>query len=101
MHLHKIIGELVILAETDIHNYFEIAHAIALIFPKELTAQLRQLMDGPIWDGDVISKTHRAALLSMGVATRICCKGSQGYTGAKYIAYTVVKKMEKINDTRN
>lgn len=75
--------------------YFEIVEAIALIFPRCLKEQLKQLVDGPIWDGNIISKNHRGILFEMGIATRVCCKGEQGYTGSKYIGYSILKKMKE------
>lgn len=75
--------------------YFEIVEAIALIFPKCIKEQLRQLVNGPVWDGDVMSKGDRGILFEMGVATRVCCKGEQGHTGSKYIGYSILKKMKE------
>lgn len=75
--------------------YFEIVEAIALIFPKCIKEQLQQLISGPIWDGNIISKGDRGILFEMGIATRVCCKGEQGYTGSKYIGYSVLKKMKE------
>lgn len=75
--------------------YFEIVEAIALIFPRCLKEQLQQLVNGPIWDGNIISKNHRGILFEMGLAMRVCCKGEQGHTGAKYIAHSILKKMKE------
>jgi len=94
MKLAEVIRTLVDMAESDDGDrYFEITQAIALIFPAALIEQLEQLVRGPVWDGDIISKTYRDELFDMGLAIRVCCKGEQGYTGAKYTAYTVVKKL--------
>ena len=49
------------------------------------------LFKGPVWDGDVISKEARDALLSWGLAVRCCVKGEQGYTAASYRAYHIFK----------
>ena len=61
---------------------------------KELIAprldQLEQLIKhGPVDDGDVIAKSHRDDLLNWGLATRVCCKGQQGYTAATYRGWNV------------
>lgn len=80
--------------------YFEIVEAIALIFPRCLKEQLSQLVNGPVWDGDVISKNHRGILFEMGIATRVCCKGEQGYTGSKYIGYSILKKMKELQNAK-
>lgn len=47
---------------------------------REVLAQLVQ--DGPVWDGDVIGKGALDELTAWGLATRICVKGAEGYTGA-------------------
>lgn len=53
---------------------------------------LMQLVElGPIWDGDVISKSYRDDLIFLGFATRVCVKGKQGYTAATYSGWDVYK----------
>lgn len=52
--------------------------------------QLKQLLfHGPVWDGSVICKSDRNALIRYGLATRCCFMGEQGYTAATYLAYSV------------
>jgi hypothetical protein len=54
--------------------------------------QLNQLLhQGPIWDGNVLSKSARDDLISFGLATRCCFMGEDGYTVATYPAMTVFK----------
>lgn len=44
---------------------------------------LRQLVTrGPVYDGDVASKAARDDLLQIGIASRACVRGEQGYTVA-------------------
>ena len=98
MKLNEIIKELVEMAEKDDgEHYFEVVHAIALLFPDKLKEQLRQLVNGPIWDGDLICKSSRGELFDMGLAIRVCCRGDQGFTGAKYTAYSIIKKIEEFH----
>lgn len=52
---------------------------------------LRQLVNGPVWDGDVISKSYRDDLIDWKLAVRICAKGEQGYTAATYLGFSVLK----------
>jgi hypothetical protein len=55
--------------------------------------QLRQLLfQGPVWDGNVISKSDRDDLINLRLATRCCFLGEQGYTAATYMAYSVFKR---------
>lgn len=77
-------------------GYFEYAHIIACRLDKRLHEQLRQLVNGPVYDGNVICKTDRDELLSLGLATRVCCAGEQGHTGAVYLAYSVIKIIDQI-----
>jgi len=51
---------------------------------------LGQLVErGPVWDGDIISKSARNDLMDWGLATRVCVKGEQGFTGANYRGWAV------------
>lgn len=55
-------------------------------------AELQQLVEqGPVWDGDVISKQARDDLLHCKLASRACVKGEQGYTVANYRGWDVYK----------
>jgi hypothetical protein len=94
MKINEIITALVELSNDDKYDYFDTVHAIALIFPKHLIEQLTQLVNGPVWDGDVISKADRNILFKMGIVTRVCYKGEQGYTGSKYIGYSILKAIK-------
>ena len=54
--------------------------------------QLNQLLhQGPVADGNVVSKSARDMLIEYGLATRCCYKGEQGFTAATYPALTVFK----------
>jgi len=53
---------------------------------------LNQLLhQGPVADGNVISKCDRDNLIEYGLAARCCYKGEQGYTAATYEAFSVFK----------
>ena len=55
--------------------------------------QLKQLLyQGPVWDGNVVSKTACDQLMRWGLATQCCFLGEQGYTAATYIAYSIAKQ---------
>lgn len=92
----KIIRELVDAAGSSDESYFDVCKAIALIFPKVLSEQLEQLVNGPVWDGDIISKDERGTLFDMGLAIRVCHKGEQGFTGANYTAFSILKELKKL-----
>ena len=59
---------------------------------------LNQLVNGPVWDGDIISKTDRDELIELKLAVRVCCKGEEGYTGATYTGYTINKKYKEFKN---
>lgn len=90
------IKNLVEIAESEKADYFDTVHAIALVFPANLREQLTQLVSGPIWDGNIINKSDRAELFDMGIAIRVCCSGEQGHTGARYIGFSILKKMAEL-----
>ena len=53
---------------------------------------LNQLLHtGPVWDGNVISKSDRNTLIRIGLAVRCCFKGEAGYTAASYAGLGVFK----------
>jgi len=84
-------------AETAIEGYFEYAAIIARRLPKRLHEQLNQLVNGPVWDGNVLSKSYRSELIEYGLAMRVCSNGEQGFTGATYLAYSVNKIITEIS----
>jgi hypothetical protein len=40
--------------------------------------------NGPVWDGDVISKFDRDELLRVGACAKVCVKGEDGFNGCTY-----------------
>lgn len=60
---------------------------------REVLQQL--LFRGPVWDGDVCSKSARGDLFNWDLAVRCCFKGEQGYTAASYRAFTIYNAVEK------
>ncbi len=77
-------------------GYFHFASLVAIILPKDLREQLAQLVNGPVHDGDVVSKSARDALIDLSLGVRVCLGGNQGYTGATYFAYSVLKIINEI-----
>lgn len=52
------------------------------IKPIHLEMLFHSLRDGPVWDGDLISKQARDELIGAGLMTRVVMKGAaQGYQG--------------------
>jgi len=92
----EFLKELIRRGEKAEDGYFEFAHLVAILLPKPLIEQLEQLVNGPVEDGDVMSKSMRGELFELGLAVRVCCKGEQGYTGATYFAYCVLKRFHQI-----
>lgn len=76
--------------ETD--GNFEYAPMVWEGLSSSQQEQLNQLLhQGPVWDGNVISKCARNDLIEYGLAVRCCFMGEDGYTAASYPALTVFK----------
>lgn len=53
---------------------------------------LNQLLHtGPVWDGNIVSKSSRDSLIGYKLAVRCCCYGEDGYTAASYTGKNVFK----------
>ena len=48
---------------------------------------------GPLWDGDVPSKTGRDSLLARGLAVRVVVKGEDGWQAATYAGRDAYKAL--------
>ena len=96
----EFLKELIARGETANEGYFQYAHLAACLLDRRLHEQLKQLVNGPIYDGDVISKSLRGELFELGLAIRVCFQGEQGYTGASYFAFSVLKKLEDVKAGR-
>ena len=63
-------------------------HAIGATHREMLTQLVAR---GPVDDGDVMSKSARDDLITLGLASRVCVKGEQGFTAANYMGYDVLR----------
>ena len=64
---------------------------------RRLREQLAQLVHhGPLWDGDVISKSDRTELLYVGAAAKIWVNGKDGYQAATYTGGQLLKIIDAI-----
>lgn len=97
---NEFLKELIRRGEVSDDGYFEYAHLVAILLPKHLHEQLQQLISNPTYDGDVVCKSYRDQLLSLGLACRVCANNEQGYTAAKYFAYSVMKNIKDIKSGR-
>lgn len=82
-----------IIDKSQCSDDYEVAtYALNRIMPDSEREVLGQLVKhGPVWDGDIISKSARDNLLTWGLASRACFKGEQGYTVANYRGWDVLK----------
>lgn len=92
----KFLKEIIKRGSKSDDGYFTYAHLTAVLLSKKYHDSLFQLHNGPVWDGDVSSKSERDYLISIGLATRVCVGGQQGYTGTVYFAHTVIKAIKDI-----
>lgn len=59
---------------------------------RDLHEPLYQLVKrGPCWDGDVISKTSRDELLSIGACSKVYVKGEDGFNAGTYFGGYLLK----------
>lgn len=59
---------------------------------RRLHEQLWQLhANGPLWDGDVISKADRNELLDIGACAKVCVKGQDGYNACTYFGRSLLR----------
>lgn len=78
--------------DTD-EGYFSYGSVVWDALPAAHREVLKQLLyQGPVADGNIISKAARDDLLELGLAVRCCFMGEDGYTAASYIAYSVAKQ---------
>ena len=96
----EFLKEVILRGSKESKGYFEYAHIAAILLPKNLHEQLEQLVRNPTWDGDVICKSLRTELFDYGLAVRVCANGEQGYTGATYFAFSILKRIKEIKEGR-
>jgi hypothetical protein len=78
-------------------GYFEYRHLVAVLLPKDLREQLKQLHEtGPVWDGDIVSKSRRDTLLALKLAVRCCVKGEDGFTSTTPFGGDVAREVDRI-----
>ena len=63
---------------------------------REVLFQL--VMYGPVYDGDICSKSARNDLFDLGLANRAHQKGEQGYTVANYVGGNVLKSVFRLTE---
>lgn len=90
----ELLCELITKANQGGDDYFELASQVANLLPTELTDTLDQLVNGPVFDGDVISKSCRDVLIRIGLGVRVCYKGEEGFTGGTYFACSVNRALK-------
>jgi len=58
------------------------------------------IYNGPVWDGDILSKTARDDLFKLGLAGRAHVKGEQGYSVANYLGCAVLMAVNRIDNDK-
>jgi hypothetical protein len=87
--------------ESDYAAGLELAGNIRAVLAGSALDQLRQLVaTGPVWDGDVISKSDRDELIRLGLATRVMVGGAWGWTAATYLGGHVLGETLRPEPTR-
>lgn len=80
----------------DLLDHDEVVELVHMIdFAKSnrnLHEQLYQLHAfGPCFDGDVVSKSDRTALLRIGACAKVCVKGEDGYNACSYFGQALLR----------
>ncbi len=69
--------------------------------PGNAKEMLRQLfLQGPVWDGNCVSKAGRSVLFELGLASRAIVKGECGYTVTNYTGGDVYRTWSRRNAPR-
>lgn len=67
------------------------AHGVYHAMGGDAREVLHQLVkSGPVWDGDLISKSGRDTLLDLRLASKVCVNGKQGFQAANYVGWAVL-----------
>lgn len=70
--------------------YLHACYGIYELLPAGARETLMQLVrHGPVYDGDIVSKTSRDLLMEIGLASRAIVSGEQGYTVSTYRGWRV------------
>lgn len=51
---------------------------------------------GPVWDGDVISKSHRSDMLEIGAISKVWVKGEDGFNACTYYGGSLIRILNAI-----
>lgn len=70
----------------------------SLMTPAQLEELAHLVKNGPVHDGDVISKDARGDLLTLRLASRALVKGQEGYTVANYVGAGVLRMVDEIDE---
>jgi len=63
---------------------------------KEVMSACRK--EGPLFDGDVPSKSHRDDLVKIGAVAKVWANGDQGYNALTYYGGELLRMMETSNE---
>ncbi|RYY67678.1 MAG: hypothetical protein EOO12_00025 [Chitinophagaceae bacterium] len=72
---------------------FELLHMIDFARQnRRLHEALYQLHNnGPVWDGDVVSKTYRSDLLDIGACAKVIVKRQEGFNACTYLGRRLLR----------
>lgn len=90
----------------DLDDKDEVVELVHMIdFAKQnrmLHEQLWQLHSrGPLWDGDVISKSDRDELLRIGACAKVCVKGEDGFNACTYFGRSLLRIFDWLHGPLN
>ena len=56
---------------------------------------------GPVWDGNVPSKSDRDDLVRVGAIAKVSVKGEQGFNACTYRGYSFIQALQSLLETNN
>lgn len=88
-------------------NHFDLTDQDDLLAATDVLAKAKQAFDynlmdtfnaivnrGPLYDGDVPSKSERNTLLELGLIDKVIVKGEDGFQACNYLGFAVWKVLE-------
>ena len=81
----------------DIPEITKITVAACRVEREDLMASLNEIIKrGPLYDGDVPSKSDRDALLNLGLINKVVVKGEHGFQAVNYFGWAVWKSITEL-----
>ena len=94
--IRQVFGDPALMDAEELEYAYGLIHTATVLSggAKETLLKLRN--KGPIWDGDVPSKSGRDELLDCDAAAKVVVRGEQGYQACTYKGWDLAKVVDAI-----